>query len=162
MRSISHRLHPSILDDLGLPQALKALVDEFGERECMLATFTRRDVPAQLPKEVASTLYRITQEALRNIAKHAGRTHAKVTLEGSDSRLRLEVADFGEGFDTHQSRAGLGLISMEERARLVHGKFAVESALGKGTTVGVQVPLQASQTKSEESHKEGATGGHSV
>ena len=109
-----------------------------------------------------STLYRITQEALRNIAKHAGRTHAKVTLEGSDSRLRLEVADFGEGFDTHQSRAGLGLISMEERARLVHGKFAVESALGKGTTVGVQVPLQASQTESQESHKDGATGGHSV
>ena len=141
VRSISHRLHPSILDDLGLPQALKALVDEFAEREGMLATFTRRDVPPEVPKEVATTLYRITQEALRNISKHAGRTHAKVMLEGSDSRLRLEIADFGEGFDTHQSRAGLGLISMEERARSVDGTLAVQSALGRGTIVAVEVPL---------------------
>jgi two-component system, chemotaxis family, CheB/CheR fusion protein len=162
VRSISHRLHPSILDDLGLPQALKALVEEFGEREEMLANFIRRDVPLNLSKEVATTLYRITQEALRNISKHAGRTHAKVTLEGSDSRLRLEVADFGEGFDIQERRGGLGLISMEERARLVGGTFAVQSALGKGTTVTVEVPLPASQTGSEQSDGAGAAGGSPV
>ena len=157
VRSISHRLHPSILDDLGLPQALKALVEEFGEREGMVATFIRRDVPANLPKQVATNLYRITQEALRNIAKHAGRTHAKITLEGSDNRLRLEIADFGEGFDTHQSRAGLGLISMEERARVVNGTLNVQSALGRGATVIVDVPLSVAQQHSAEFHGDGAT-----
>jgi two-component system, chemotaxis family, CheB/CheR fusion protein len=158
VRSISHRLHPSILDDLGLPQALKALVDEFRDREGMLATFTRRDVSADLSKEVATTLYRIAQEGLRNIAKHAGRTHAKVTLEGSDNRLRLEIADFGEGFDTHQSRSGLGLISMEERARLVDGTFSVQSALGRGTTITLEVPVSAAQKQWQESHPDGVTG----
>ncbi len=146
VRRISHRLHPSILEDLGLPHALKALVDEFGEREGMLASFARHDVPADLSKEVAAGLYRIAQEALRNVSKHAGKTHAKVTLEGTESGLRLEITDLGEGFDPEDARRGLGIISMAERARLIHGAFSVESALGKGTTVTVEVPLPASES----------------
>jgi signal transduction histidine kinase len=83
------------------------------------------------------------------VAKHAGRTHAKVTLEGTQNGLRLEIADLGEGFDLEQtSGRGLGLISMEERARLVNGTFRVESALGKGTTVTVEVPLPSSRNES--------------
>ncbi len=141
VRNISHRLHPSILDDLGLPYALKALAEEFGQREGMVATFTRRNVPSSLPKEIAGALYRIAQEALRNVAKHAGRTHAKIALEGSEESIRLEVTDLGEGFDLEESRGGLGLLSMEERAGLIRGRFQVRSALGKGTTVTVDVPL---------------------
>jgi two-component system CheB/CheR fusion protein len=142
VRKISHALHPSILEDLGLPQALKSLVDDFGEREQMLATFTRRRVPDHLPLEVATTLYRIAQEALRNIAKHAGKTHVKVTLQTIKEGLCMTIRDSGDGFDvTGSSQQGLGLISMQDRARLVNGTFRVESELGEGTTVTVVVPL---------------------
>jgi two-component system CheB/CheR fusion protein len=140
LRRISHALHPSILDDLGLPTALRSLVAEFSEREHMPSNFTHRNVPSGLSHEVAGTLYRISQEALRNVAKHAGRTHVRVSLIGTDSVLRLSIKDLGEGFDPSDGR-GLGLISMEERARLVAGTFRISSALGEGTTVQVEVPL---------------------
>jgi two-component system, chemotaxis family, CheB/CheR fusion protein len=143
IRKISHGLHPSMLDDLGLPYALKALGDEFSEREKMLVTWQRQDIPERIPQNVSATLYRIAQEALRNVAKHAGRTHVKISLAGVDGRLRLEIADFGEGFDMEEAHHGLGLISMSERAHLVEGRFAVNSALGKGTTVVVEVPLES-------------------
>lgn len=141
VRKISHGLHPSMLDDLGLPYALKALGEEFSERERMLVTWQRQDIPERIPQDVSATLYRIAQEALRNVSKHAGRTHVKITLAGLDGHLRLEIADFGEGFDMEDVRHGLGLISMSERARLVQGTLTVNSALGKGATVMVDVPL---------------------
>jgi two-component system CheB/CheR fusion protein len=144
LRRISHALHPSILEDLGLASALRSLVAEFAEREGMPADFTHRHVPAQLPIEVAGSLYRITQEALRNVSKHAGRTHVRVTLTGSKSGLRLVIRDLGEGFDPSETR-GLGLISMEERARLIRASFRVTSSLGEGTTVQVQAPFESAQ-----------------
>ncbi|MGA8030187.1 MAG: CheR family methyltransferase [Bryobacteraceae bacterium] len=139
LRNISHALHPSILEDLGLASALRSLVTEFSDRERMPADFTHANVPPNLPDNVSSALYRITQEALRNIAKHAGRTHVRVSLTGADSSLRLMVRDLGEGFDPTEGR-GLGLISMEERARLIGAFFKVTSALGEGTTVQVDAP----------------------
>jgi signal transduction histidine kinase len=141
VRGISHRLHPSILDDLGLSHALRALVEEFGRREAMIATFASRNVSDGIPREVSGVLYRIAQEALRNVAKHAGKTHVRVTLEGTEGALRLVVADLGEGFDTEGVRGGLGLISMAERARLIQGTFSVQSALGAGTIVTVEAPV---------------------
>jgi signal transduction histidine kinase len=142
VRDISHRLHPSAIEHLGLPTALRTLVTEFGERERMLTTFRSSDVPDRLPIEVAGALYRIAQEALRNVSKHAGRTHVKVLLEKTDAHLRLVVRDFGDGFDMEESQLrGLGFISMAERARLVGGVFSVNSALGEGTTITVAVPL---------------------
>jgi two-component system CheB/CheR fusion protein len=145
VRKISHGLHPSMLDDLGLSYALKALGDEFSERENMMVTLQRQNVPEHIPQNAAAALYRITQEALRNVAKHAGRTHVKITLEALDQKLRLEIADFGEGFDMESTRQGLGLISMAERANLVNGKLSIHSALGKGTTVAVEVPLDTEE-----------------
>jgi two-component system CheB/CheR fusion protein len=144
LRRISHALHPSMLEDLGLASALRSLVAEFAEREGMPADFAHRQVPAQLPIEVAGTLYRITQEALRNVSKHAGRTHVRVSLTGSKSGLRLVIRDLGEGFDPSETR-GLGLISMEERARLIRASFRVTSSLGEGTTVQVQAPLEIAE-----------------
>jgi signal transduction histidine kinase len=141
VRDISHRLHPSILEDLGLAEAIKSLLEEFRGQEGMLTTFRRLHVPAFIPYEIVGVLYRITQETLRNVAKHAGKTHVKITLEGTSSSVRLKIKDFGEGFDMQEKISGLGLISMAERARLVQGSFAVESALGSGTTITVEVPL---------------------
>jgi two-component system CheB/CheR fusion protein len=143
VRTISHQLHPSALAHLGLAAALKSLVDDFGQREGVLATFRQDRVPDKLPEEVSSAFYRIAQEALRNVAKHAGQAHVKVMLEGGGNSLTLVVRDSGEGFDlddVHRVR-GLGLVSMEERAHLIGGKFTVVSALGEGTTVTVTVPL---------------------
>lgn len=144
IRALSHRLHPAILNDLGLPAALKALVAGFGERHQMPATFATQDLPEAIPQEPAVALYRITQEALRNVAKHAGKTHVKVLLIGENGGLTLKIMDFGLGFDTDAElpSAGLGMISMQERARLVHGSFHVQSALGQGTFITVQVPLE--------------------
>lgn len=144
VRGISHRLHPAIIEDLGLATALKNLVEEFAKRETMPVTFSGQDIPEDLSLEVSTSLYRIAQEALRNVSKYAGRTHVRVSLIGSDAGLRLEVADFGEGFDSSTKRMGLGLLSMAERARLVGGTFAVESALGRGTRITVLVPADLS------------------
>jgi two-component system CheB/CheR fusion protein len=139
VRRISHTLHPSVIDDLGLVPALRALVEDFRDRESMIATFSAQQVPEEIPRAVATGLYRIAQEALRNVAKHAGKTHVKVILRGTRSDLRLQVIDSGEGFDTQARRSGLGLISMEERARMMEGQFVVESELGEGTKITVQV-----------------------
>ena len=143
VRNLSHQLHPAILTDLGLPAALKELVDDFGRHEQMFATYIGTNVPEHIPVEAATAVYRITQEALRNVSKHAGRTHVKVLLEGLDDRLRLEVRDLGTGFDTdaEMPRRGLGLISMKERARIAGGSIGIRSALGEGTTVTLRVPF---------------------
>ncbi|MGC2401711.1 MAG: CheR family methyltransferase [Acidobacteriaceae bacterium] len=145
IRNLSHRLHPSILDDLGLPVALKGLVEDFRDRENMLTNYVGNDLPEAISKDVATAIFRITQEALRNVAKHAGRTHVKVVLEQSDHVLHLEIRDFGIGFDQEADlpRSGLGLVSMKERARMVGGTLAVSSSLGEGTTVSVAVPLDS-------------------
>jgi two-component system, chemotaxis family, CheB/CheR fusion protein len=143
VRRISHRLHPAILDDLGLPAALNALVQEFGEREGMPATYSGIGLPEVIPPNTAAALYRIAQEALRNVAKHAGKTHVKVILAGDDDSITLQVIDLGVGFDQEEDmpRDGLGLISITERARLIHGHVSIKSALGKGTTMTVEVPI---------------------
>jgi two-component system CheB/CheR fusion protein len=143
VRLISHRLHPAILNDLGLSAALKALVSEFGERESMPATFVTQNLPESWSSEAATALFRIAQEALRNVAKHAGKTHVKVVLAGEGDHLHLKVMDFGIGFDQEmENRAdGLGMISMQERARLAGGKLKVTSKLGEGTTVSAEVPV---------------------
>ncbi|MGH9562062.1 MAG: CheR family methyltransferase [Terracidiphilus sp.] len=145
LRTISHRLHPAILNELGLSESLKALVHEFGEYENMPATYSKKNVPDDLPQQAATSVYRIAQEALRNVSKHAGKTHVKVTLSGAQNLLRLKVEDFGVGFDQDADAwsGGLGMISMQERARLAGGQLKVQSALGQGTTVVVEVPLRA-------------------
>src|SRR6185369_9437906 len=114
VRRISHTLHPSVIDDLGVAAALRSLVDDFRDREGMIVNFTSSNLPPSLSRALSTGLYRITQEALRNIAKHAGKTHVKVTLRGTAAGVRLQILDHGAGFDMEESRSGLGLISMEE------------------------------------------------
>jgi signal transduction histidine kinase len=144
VRLISHRLHPRVLKDLGLAAALRSLVEEFDRREGMPATFSSRTLPEKVPDDSATAIYRITQEALRNVAKHAGRTHVKVMLRNVDHTLVLKVQDFGVGFDSDalEGQTGLGLISMQERARIAGGTFEIASELGSGTAITVKVPLE--------------------
>ncbi len=146
VRGMSHRLHPAIMDDLGLSAAVKSLVEEFGKREEMPSTYIVRDLPILQSQPATTAIYRITQEALRNVAKHAGKTHVKVMLEARDGILHLEIRDLGMGFDQRpdagEASSGLGMITMQERARLAHGTLSVASALGEGTTVIVDIPYE--------------------
>ncbi len=142
LRRIAYELHPSMLDHLGLPVALRAFSREFSEREGIPVRFKARKVPEQISPEVASALYRITQEALRNVAKHAGKTTVKITLTGGPNEVSLSIRDDGIGFDSHSvhDKRGLGLISMQERTRLLHGEFSLETSPGHGVILTIRVP----------------------
>jgi two-component system, chemotaxis family, CheB/CheR fusion protein len=145
VRRIAYELHPSSLDHLGITVALRTYIGEFVDREGIPVRFIPRKVPAKIPAEIASTLYRIVQEALRNVAKHAGKTSVSIALTGSANQVSLSIRDNGIGFSMHSAKdkGGLGLISMQERARLVHGDFSLETLPGRGTTITVRVPLSS-------------------
>src|SRR5690348_3116917 len=123
LQRIAYRLHPSVLDDLGLAPALEAYVRDFSEREHIQATFMQNNVPGSVSADVALCLYRILQEGLRNISQHSSARTAQVRLIGTEATLQLIVKDFGTGFDveTTKGHGGLGLRSMEERAHMVGG-----------------------------------------
>lgn len=143
VRRLAYRLHPSILDHLGLAIALQSHVEEFGKREGIQATFAQRDLPETLPQAVSTCLYRVTQEALRNVAKHAKATRVAVRLVRWGDDLRLSIFDSGIGFQppTGGELQGLGFVSMQERVRLVGGRFSARSKPGRGTYLFIKVPL---------------------
>jgi signal transduction histidine kinase len=143
VHSLSRQLHPSILDDLGLVEALRSECASFSRREGIAVAYHPQDVPPTVPRDVALCVYRVAQEALRNVAKHAAVSEARVVLAAPGPELVLRIEDDGVGFDTVavRSEPGLGLSSMEERVRLVRGRLAIASAPGRGTTVEVRVPV---------------------
>jgi PAS domain S-box-containing protein len=142
---LAYSLHPSVLDDLGLVVALQSLCDDFSQRAKLEITFSHGDSLDALAPEVASSFYWVAREALQNIVWHAGAEHAWVTLAESDGSLVLNVEDDGAGFDVvaAKGKGRLGLISMNERARLVHGTLSIHSTPDLGTQVVVEVPLHA-------------------
>ena len=139
----SRQLHPSILDDLGLVEALRSECSSFARRNGIRVDYQPRDVPDNLSKDVSLCVYRVSQESLRNLAKYAAVKEGQIALVASDEELRLQVRDHGLGFDLDHARSepGLGLSSMEERVRLVGGRFSITSAQGQGTTIEVRIPL---------------------
>jgi signal transduction histidine kinase len=145
LRDVSHLLHPSILDDLGLEVALRRLCEEFQARYSLATRFSARSVPARILASTSVALYRIVQEAMQNVVKHAGPASANVALIGTSDSLKLSIRDTGRGFDqgSEKSRAGLGLISMAQRARLARGTFEIQSKPDGGTQIHVSVPLEA-------------------
>jgi signal transduction histidine kinase len=144
VHDLSYRLHPSVLDDLGLVEALKAECDRVARFESVHVDVEVERVPQNLPKDVALVIYRVAQEALRNIGRHARARTAKVSLALRESGLRLEVSDNGSGFepDLPTRRASLGHAGMRERIRLVGGRLDIRSSLGEGTTIVAWVPIR--------------------
>ena len=142
VHGLSRQLHPSILDDLGLVDALRSECAAFQQREGIAVSYQTDNVPAGLPRDTALCLYRIAQEALRNVVRHAGTGGALVSLIGHDGEVLLAVSDVGKGFDGEDTRPrpGLGLASMQERARLIGAELSILSHPGKGTTISVLVP----------------------
>ncbi len=149
LRRVAHQLHPQILDDLGLAVALQRLAEEFESAEDMPVRLTLENLPESISPPVATCYYRIAQEALRNVVKHAGDTPVYITLAGSEKALRLCIRDEGVGFDTSQAHRseGLGLVSMQERVRLLGGVLSVASEVGVGTTVEATLPLTKADEK---------------
>lgn len=142
VHGISHRLHPSTLEFLGLVPALQSLVSELAERHGIAITFTHASVPAALSPDVALCLFRVAEEALTNIAKHSRAPSASIQIIGADDGLHLRVEDAGTGFEMAAlaGRAGLGFVSMQERLRVIHGTFRVDSAPTRGTRIFAWVP----------------------
>ena len=147
MHDISRQLHPSILDDLGLVEALHS---ECAGRaaEKLKVTFKSESVPLTLGDGVALTLYRVAQEALRNIVKHAAAKTARVTLSADGGELLLRVADDGIGFDpaARSGEPGLGHSSMAERVYIIGGRLTIDAAPGRGTVVEVRAPIEGDES----------------
>jgi signal transduction histidine kinase len=142
VNGISHRLHSSKLGVLGLPAAAGTFCEEIALNQKVAVEFVHKNVPAQLPDEVGISLFRVLQEALANATKHSGASTYHVSLEGTSDGLHLEVVDDGCGFDVAAAMAssGLGLVSMQERLRLVGGEVSFESIPGEGTKVRAWTP----------------------
>ena len=140
---LARRLHPSVLEDLGLVRAVRTECRAFAERHDVAVSCRLWRVPHGLPELVALSVYRVVQEALRNVASHARAKKVQVKLVMKQGQINLSIRDDGVGFNPTSARAkrGLGLVSMRERVAAVGGRFAVESEPGAGTTVGAQIPL---------------------
>jgi signal transduction histidine kinase len=142
LHQISHQLHPSRLDLLGLVPALVSFCREFSVQQKVQVQFVHHDFLGQIPKDAGLCLFRIAQEALRNVVKHSGAAEAKVELTPCGDHIDLCVSDSGAGFDVASVNGeGLGLISMRERLRLIGGHLSIESEVSRGTRIRARVPL---------------------
>lgn len=143
VRRLAVELRPSTLDDFGLVAAVERLVDGFREQSGLRVDLEARVGPERLPSEIETALYRIVQEAMTNILKHAGATRVSILLVRTGGSVAAVIEDDGSGFDASAtSDDGLGLVGMRERVGLVGGRLRIESAGGTGTTVRAEVPLR--------------------
>jgi signal transduction histidine kinase len=143
IHDISRQMHPAILDDLGLIPAIRSECLAFAQQHGISTEFTSDHVSTTIREDVALCLYRVVQESLRNVAKHAGMSRASVRLRADPRELVLTIEDAGMGIDPDSIRGkrGLGLVSMEERLRSVGGTLSIRSQQGCGTRVEARVPL---------------------
>jgi signal transduction histidine kinase len=140
---LAYELHPAKLDQLGLETASRSWCRDVAVHSGIRVSFVSREVPADVRPDIALCLFRIVQEALRNVVRHSRASEAHVQLTGGQGVMRLAVTDAGCGFDAAaaSSKSGLGLISMRERVRLLRGTIDIESQPGTGTVISVSVPL---------------------
>jgi PAS domain S-box-containing protein len=143
---LSHQLHSSKLQHVGLGPALMGLCEEIGEKYGIQVEFTDRGVSSPIPRDVALCLFRVAQEALSNVAKHSQAKQALVEVRNANNELCLRIVDAGLGFDVafRNPDVGIGLVGMRERLRLVGGRLSVQSALMQGTEILAEIPISVS------------------
>jgi signal transduction histidine kinase len=141
VQTLAFELRPSTLEQFGLVEALRRLVARHGERTCVCASFSATPTEARAPVEIETACFRIAQEALSNVARHARARHVEITLTAQDVALEVTVRDDGVGFNVERLRTGLGLVGMAERAELAGARLDIESAPGTGTTLRARFPL---------------------
>lgn len=148
-RRLSHELHPAILQHCGLDVALRALCSDFGALAAIKVSFQGEGYFEDVPPNISLCAYRVAQEALQNVVKHAGTDQAAVSLVRSADGLTLEVTDYGVGMDCDRVRTGggLGLTSIRERARLVNGSVDIRSDVNRGTTVELRIPVMNAESQ---------------
>jgi PAS domain S-box-containing protein len=144
IQSLSHELHSTKLQHLGIAAAIRGFCKEFSEQQNVEIDFQTHDLPSLLPPDTSLCFFRVLQEALHNSAKHSGVRHFEVRLWGASDEIHLTVSDSGAGFDIEGTKPtrGLGLISMEERLKALNGTFSIESQPKRGTTIHARVPLR--------------------
>ena len=147
VRRIASELRPSILDDLGLMEAIEWQAQQFQNRTAIVCRLNRPVEVAPLNQEQSTAVFRIFQEAMTNVIRHAHATEVEVTMQEDHGAFLLLVSDNGIGFNENDKAEHpcLGLLGMQERAHLVGGKVVIKSAEGQGTLVTVQIPLRASK-----------------
>jgi len=144
LHTLSHRLHSATLENLGLTPGVSALCNEFAAQQGIKIESTLDPVPRSVDPDVALCVFRIAQEALRNVKKHSRASSAQIRLQLAGNTIHLSVCDQGVGFNPKEPRKGegLGIRSMEERARVLGGRFEIQSKAGTGTKIDVWLPLQ--------------------
>jgi PAS domain S-box-containing protein len=149
VHALSHRLHSSQLETLGIVSAARGFCRELSEQKKVEIEFIDEGISPSLPNEISLCLFRVLQEALQNAVKYSGERHFRVELGGSSEEIQLTVRDSGIGFDQRDAieRHGLGLISMRERLHLVGGELSIQSEPSRGTTISARVPLEVKKTK---------------
>jgi len=142
-QSLSHELHSAKLEYLGIARAMRGFCQEFGEQQNVEIDFQSNDLPSPVSPDTSLCLFRVLQEALHNSAKHSGVRQLEVRLWGTSDEIHLTVADSGAGFDREAAKEsrGIGLVSMEERLKLLKGTLSIESQLRRGTTIHARVPF---------------------
>ena len=145
VQSLSHQLHSSKLDYLGIVAAIRGFCKEFEKQHEVQIEFKDESVPTRLSKDLSLCLFRVTQEALHNAVKYSGAHQFSVQLQAGENDLQLTVSDTGRGFDVEQAKTsrGLGLVSMQERVHLVHGRLLIDSRPGAGTRIVAIAPFVA-------------------
>jgi signal transduction histidine kinase/AmiR/NasT family two-component response regulator len=149
LHSLSHQLHSSTLESLGLVPGISSFCTEFTDHQGIEVDFAHEDVPRSIAPDVALCLFRIVQEALRNVKRHSCCSRAHVTIENVNSTIHLRISDEGVGFNENDPsrHAGLGIRSMEERLRLVGGRFEIRTRPMEGTRIDAWVPLKSTLTE---------------
>jgi signal transduction histidine kinase len=145
LHSLSHELHSSRLEYLGIAAAMRGFCNEFGKQQELEIDFKSEGLPDSLDPNISLCLFRVLQESLNNSAKHSGARHFEVRLWGAFQAIHLTVGDSGVGFDRERSKhtTGIGLISMQERLKLLNGTFSIESSPKSGTTIHARIPLDS-------------------
>lgn len=143
IQALSHRLHSSRLEYLGIAAAASSFCKELSEKQGVEIDFHSEDLPKNLPREIALCLFRVLQEALQNAVKHSGSHRFEVSLAAALNAIQLTVRDSGIGFDPEEAirGQGLGLTSMKERLKLVYGELSIDSVSQRGTLIRATVPL---------------------
>ena len=154
VRDLSRLLHPALLDDLGLPAALDSYLSAFGKRHGISAELLHDGMAERLVPEIEAAAYRVVQEALTNVVKHARATFALVYLSRTGDTVKVAIEDNGVGFEPAFARGGLGLIGIRERVSHLQGTVQVDSAPGRGTRLTIELPARARAGRAETSESE--------
>ena len=146
VKQLALDLRPKMLDELGLVPALRAFIDRYNERHEVDVELNATEFSPRLDKEIETVIYRVSQEALTNIAKHAKADSARVTIKKSKEAIFLSIEDDGQGFDPEEkgelNNGHLGLISMKERLDSLGGNFDIDSTKGEGVSIESRIPLK--------------------